>query len=342
MFKKFTFRTAAIFLAAVLLLLPVKAEPENSARSCILIDADTDRVIYENCADTRALIASTTKIMTALVVLEHQPLNKTFVIPPEATNIEGSSMYLKAGECLTVEELLYGMMLHSGNDAAIALALLTAGNVEEFVVLMNLKAQKLGLKQTHFENPNGLDGEEHYSTARDLAKLTQYALRNEDFCRIVSTKSIQLAGRSLRNHNRLLWMCDGCIGVKTGYTKAAGRILVSAARRNGRCLIAVTICDGNDWQDHLRLYDYGFEQYQNTTVIEENEIVAQMPMMDGSVLPLKAGESLELTLCENETIEVRLEMPQFAFAKGEEGSYAAQGGVYLGMEKIAQIPLLWG
>ncbi|MBE6984244.1 MAG: D-alanyl-D-alanine carboxypeptidase [Ruminococcaceae bacterium] len=342
MFKKFTFRTAAIFLAAVLLLLPVKATPENSARSCILIDADTDRVIYENCADTRSLIASTTKIMTAMVVLEHQPLNKTFIIPPEATNIEGSSMYLKAGECLTVEELLYGMMLHSGNDAAIALALLTAGNVEEFVVLMNLKAQKLGLKQTHFENPNGLDGDQHYSTARDLAKLTQYALQNEDFCRIVSTKSIQAAGRSLRNHNRLLWLCDGCIGVKTGYTKAAGRILVSAARRNGRCLIAVTICDGNDWQDHLRLYDYGFGQYQNTMVIEENEIVAQMPMMDGSTLPLKAGESLELFLCENETIEVRLEMPQFAFVKGEEGSYAAQGGVYLGTKKIAQIPLLWG
>ncbi len=341
MFRRIYFRTAAMILAAVLFTLSVDAAPQISARASILVDADTGRVVYENCADQRALIASTTKIMTAVVALEHLDLHRTFRVPPEATNIEGSSMYLKIGESLTAEELLYGMMLHSGNDAAVALAMLTAGSVEEFVVLMNLKAQKLGLKNTHFENPNGLDGTEHYSTARDLAALTAYALQNDDFCKIVSTKSICIGERSLRNHNRLLWSCEGCIGVKTGYTKAAGRILVSAAKRNGRCLIAVTIDDGNDWQDHEKLYEYGFSQFQ-TKKICAGDVVCAMPLIDGQEAPLLAAEEIELSVYEGERLVIRPEMPQFTFVRGEEGTFAASGGVYLGTKKIADIPLLWG
>ncbi len=341
MLRRNFFRTAAIFLAAVLLLMPVSAAPAISARSAILIDADTGRVLFENRADERALIASTTKIMTAVVVLEHMELDRAYCVPKEATNVEGSSMYLKSGELLTVGELLYGMMLCSGNDAAVALAMLTAGSVDEFVVLMNLKAQKLGLKQTHFENPNGLDGEAHYSTARDLAKLTQYALQNRDFRRIVSTKNIQIGQRALRNHNRLLWMCEGCIGVKTGYTKAAGRTLVSAAERNGRTLIAVTLCDGDDWQDHIRLYDFGFGEFETVT-LEKNAEVCQMPLIDGTSAPLLAAETQQVSVYGGERLEIRPETPQFAFAKGETGTFAAMGGVYLGTKKIAQLPLLWG
>ncbi len=341
MLKKAIFRTAAAFFAAVLFLLPVNAV-STSAHSCILIDADTGRVLYENQADTRSLIASTTKIMTALVVLEHLPLTQEFSVPAEATGIEGSSMYLKAGEILTVEQLLYGMMLQSGNDAAIALALVCAGSVEEFVVLMNLKAQKLGLSHTHFENPNGLDGQQHYSTARDLAKLTQYALENEDFRHIVSSKTVNMGNRSLKNHNRLLWQCEGCIGVKTGYTKAAGRILVSAAERNGRTLIAVTIHDGNDWQDHMNLLDYGFSQYQTKTAILKGETVAQIPLLNGQTAAVTAGEEFACALSEGEALTIKTEHPRFAFAQGESGTFAGIGGVYLGEKRIGEIQLMWG
>lgn len=255
---KVLYRAAAALFAAAFLLMTASAKTTTSARSCILMDAQTGKILYEYNADAKSLIASTTKIMTALVVLEHLPLKMEYIIPPEATEIEGSSMYLKPGECLTVEELLYGLMLQSGNDAAVALALACSDSMDEFVALMNLKAQQLGLLDTHFENPNGLDGKTHYSTARNMAQLARYALENETFLKIVSTKSIRFGERCLTNHNRLLWMCEGCIGVKTGYTRAAGRTLVSAAERNGRRLIVVTLCDGNDWNDHMRLYEFGF------------------------------------------------------------------------------------
>ena len=212
-----------------------------SAEHAILMDAGSGRVLYEKNADSRSLIASTTKIMTALVICEQCNVLDRVQIMPEAVGIEGSSMYLQAGEVLTVQELLYGLMLQSGNDAAVALAIYCGGTVEGFAQLMNDEARRIGLTGTHFENPNGLDHENHYSTARDLAKLTAYAMENEIFAKTVSTKSIQVGGRSLTNHNKLLWRYEGADGVKTGYTKAAGRILVSSATRDGRQLIAVTI-----------------------------------------------------------------------------------------------------
>ncbi len=341
MFKSF-YRAAAAFLAAAFLLIGASAAPSTSANCVILMDADTGKVLHEQNADAQALIASTTKIMTALVALEHLPLDMEFQIPSEASNIEGSSMYLKAGEILTIEAMLYGLMLHSGNDAAVALALACSGSVEEFVALMNLKAQKLGLQNTHFENPNGLDGKMHYSCARDLAVLTQHALENEAFAKIVATKTITIANRTLTNHNRLLWSCEGCIGVKTGYTKAAGRTLVSAAERNGRRLIAVTLCDGNDWKDHIRLYEYGFSKYENKTVIQQGEIVLWLPLMNGQKAALHAAENVDYMLAEGEKISVKADYPQIAFASGEAGTAAGSAGVYIGTKKIATINLLWG
>ena len=239
-------------------LTPVRAwGVSTSASAAVLMDADTGQVLYDHNGSRRMLIASTTKIMTALVALERA--SPTDVITVKQKHMtEGSSMYLKPGERVTVEELLYGLLLCSGNDAALTLAISLCGSEQAFVRQMNCRAEKLGLTRTHFANPHGLDSGENYATALDLARLAQAALRNELFREVVSTKTITCAGRTLTNHNKLLWRYDGCIGVKTGYTKHAGRILVSAAERNGQQLIAVTIEDPDDWRDHAALLDHGF------------------------------------------------------------------------------------
>lgn len=254
---------AAIVLTAALSLHAVPAQaPSVSAKSAILYDAPSGRVLWQKNASERSLIASTTKIMTAFLVVQLCPMEGIVTVPNSAVGAEGSSVYLKAGEKLSVRELLYGLMLASGNDAALALAHYTCGSVGGFVRLMNWEAAHLGLHDTRFANPNGLDDENNYSTAFDLARLTAAALQNERFAEIVATRQAEISGgRFLTNHNKLLWQYDGCIGVKTGFTKAAGRILVSAAERNGRTLIAVTIGDGNDWADHAALLDYGFEEH---------------------------------------------------------------------------------
>ncbi len=301
------------------------------------MDADTGAVLHSHNADKRSLIASTTKIMTALVVLEHCDVEREFCVPIEATGIEGSSMYLKPNEVLTIRQLLYGLMLQSGNDAAVALALACSGSVESFVALMNQQAQKLRLANTHFENPNGLDGETHYSTATDLAKLTSYALKNPEFAKIVSTKNIRIGERCLTNHNRLLWSVDGAIGVKTGYTKAAGRILVSAAKRNGRTLVAVTICDGNDWKDHAALYDYGFSCYEERILIKAGEEAAKICLMDGTLHTLYAAETVKACALAEETPRVEIVYPRAAFCA--EGSVLAD--VYLGEQFLKRITLTW-
>ena len=208
-------------MLAAVLFFPVKAQA-ISAQRAILMDACTGRVLYEKQADTQSLIASTTKIMTALVVCEQCNVLDRMKIPKEAVGIEGSSMYLQEGEVLTVQELLYGLMLHSGNDAAVALAIYCGGTVEGFAQLMNDKAHRLGMDSSHFVNPHGLDAPGHYSTARDMAVLAAYAMENPIFRQTVSTKTVHAGTRSLRNHNKLLWQVEGADGVKTGYTKAAG------------------------------------------------------------------------------------------------------------------------
>lgn len=330
--------TAAALAAAVLFTLNIHAAPSTSAQSAILMDADTGRVLYAQNINRRSLIASTTKIMTALVVLENCSPDSIYTVPPQATDIEGSSIYLQAGESLTIRDLLYGMMLHSGNDAAVALALACSDSIPEFVDLMNLKAQKLGLADTHFENPNGLDGETHYSTAADLANLTRHALKNPEFLKIVSTKSIRIGQRFLTNHNKLLWSVEGCIGVKTGYTKAAGRILVSAAERKGRRLIAVTISDGNDWQDHASLYEYGFSRYRETTVIHEGDAVAEVPKLDGGTCTLCAAADATFPMLPDEKINTVLLYPKIIYENSEKITGSA--AVMLGEKRIAAIALV--
>ncbi len=244
-------------LGLLLTLLPCRAEAvQLSATAAILMDADSGEVLYEKDAARRMRIASTTKIMTALVVLKHARLTDTITVTGDHM-VEGSSMYLKPGETVTVEELLYGLLLCSGNDAALALAD-CCGGLEAFVAAMNDKAAALGMTGTSFANPNGLDDEKHYSTARDMAVLAAYAANDPTFRRICSTRTATVGGRTMTNHNKLLSQVEGCIGMKTGYTKAAGRTLVSCAERQGRRLVAVTLCDGNDWADHKALYEMGF------------------------------------------------------------------------------------
>ena len=245
------------FLLVLGLAWPVCARAvSTSAVSAVLYDADTGEMLYTKDADRRCLIASTTKVMTALVVLDCAQLSDTVKITA-AHMVEGSSMYLKPGEEVTVEELLYGLLLCSGNDAALALAD-ACGGLETFVQKMNDKAAALGMEHSHFENPNGLDGESHYSTARDMALLMAAAAEDPTFCRICGAKTAVVGSRTMTNHNRLLKELNGCVAGKTGYTKAAGRTLVSCCQRQGRRLVAVTLCDGNDWADHAALYEFGF------------------------------------------------------------------------------------
>lgn len=244
-------------LCLIFCITPAVAEAlEVSATAAVLMDADMGQVLYEKNGDRQMLIASTTKIMTALVVLEHAAPDDVITVTPNHM-AEGSSMYLRAGETVRVEELLYGLLLCSGNDAALALTE-CAGGLTPFVALMNEKAAALGMAHTSFANPNGLDADGHYSTARDMAVLAAAAVENPTFRRICSSRSVTIGQRTMENHNRLLRQVEGCVGLKTGYTRAAGRTLVSCTERDGCRLVAVTLQDGNDWADHAALYDYGF------------------------------------------------------------------------------------
>lgn len=315
-----------------------------SAKRAILMDAQTGRVLMEKNADEKSLIASTTKIMTALVVCEQCNVLDRVKIPKEAVGIEGSSLYLKEGEVLTVQELLYGLMLHSGNDAAVALAIYCGGTVEGFVEMMNDKARLLGMTGTHYANPNGLDHPENYSTARDLATLAAYAMENPIFAKTAATKNITIGSRPLKNHNKLLWMLDGADGVKTGFTKAAGRILVSSAQRQGRRLIAVTLHDPNDWQDHIALLEDGFSNYSIRQILSEGEQVGTVEIAGGTEkeVPVLAAEDFFYAMAPGETAEVILPEPGFAYAPVVLGGAAGTAHICIGGKSVGTIPVVYG
>ena len=330
-------------MLAVILVFPFTVKA-ISAQSAVLMDAATGRVLYEKQADQRSLIASTTKIMTALVVCEQCNVLDRVRIPKEAVGIEGSSMYLQVGEILTVQELLYGLMLHSGNDAAVALAIYCAGTVEGFAQIMNDKARQLGLQNTRFENPHGLDAQSHYSTARDLAVLASCAMQNPIFAKTVSTKTVKIGERYLRNHNKLLWQLDGADGVKTGYTKAAGRILVSSANRSGRRLIAVTISDPNDWQDHIQLMEQGFREYALQTPIRKGDTLGVSEIAGGNknCVELIAGVDFSYLMTDSERITIRLPDPGFVYAPVSEGQAAGYAQIYLDDCWVGNVALYYG
>ena len=337
------FAGVAVGILAAILFLPVRAGA-ISAECAILIDGETGRVLYEKQAEEKSLIASTTKIMTALVICEQTNVLDRVKIPKEAVGIEGSSMYLKEGEVLTVQELLYGLMLQSGNDAAVALAIYCGGTVEGFTELMNDKAHRLGMTQSHFANPNGLDSPGNYSTARDMALLTAYAMQNPIFAQTVSTKTITIGERCLRNHNKLLWQLEGANGVKTGYTKAAGRILISSVTRMGRQLIAVTFNAPDDWQDHKTLIEDGFSRFTVQQLVRQGQTLGQLELAGGqeTSVDLIAAEDFSYSLAQGERVTISLPEAGFAYAPVAEGQEAGFAHILVDGTAVAKVPLVYG
>lgn len=347
-------------LCAPVLTLPIGSEWDRpsfahdiSAKGAILMEADDALCLYEKNADVRMGEASTTKIMTALVVASSVSLDKVVAVPREAVGIEGSSVYLSEGELLSVRDLLLALLLESANDAAVALAITTAGSMERFCDLMNDTATSLGLENTHFVNPHGLFDEQHYTTARDLAVITVEAPKSSELREIFSTKSATIprgvtadspegeGKRYLKNHNKMLSLYEGAIGVKTGFTKKSGRCLVSAAERDGMTLICVTLSAPDDWNDHSALLDYGFDSYSRVTLYDVGELCIPYSITGGREQYVCAtnSEPLVLTLpknCDTESASLLAEFPQhFEFAPLEAGALLGIATLSLGERQIS-------
>lgn len=286
----------------------------ESAKSAVLIEKMTGSIIYQKNAYQKLPMASTTKIMTALCAIESGKMDKTFTVDSSAVGVEGSSIYLAPNERLTLRELVYGLMLHSGNDAAVAIACAVSGNCEEFVKLMNDTAQKIGAYNTHFDNPNGLDGKTHYTTAYDLAIISAYALKNSEFAEIVSTKKINISNgdkgydRVLSNHNKLLKMYEGCDGIKTGFTKKCGRCLASSATKDGMTLIAVTLNDPDDWNSHTAMLNYGFEHCKLKTVMAKGSFLGTCEVKGADIQKAKLYAESDVYMLVKDGIEPEYKM----------------------------------
>ena len=336
------------FIALIFSLSCLTYATNVSAKGAVLIEADSGRVIFEKNKDAVLPMASTTKIMTALVTIENANCNDTVKIEPYMSGIEGSSIYLKVGEELSVSELLYALMLESANDAAVALAYHVGGSIEEFARLMNEKAKSLGLENTNFTNPHGLDSTDHYTTAHELGIITSCAMKNPEFKKIVSTYKTVIPARGesyerlLVNHNRLLRSYKGALGVKTGYTKKCGRCLVSCAERDGVTLICVTLNDPNDWQDHAKLLDYGFDSLQSVTLSQKNGYVIELNTINGKKSSFLAEtlDDVSVTLPRNNiNISATLEAQHLIPAPIQKGDVVGKIVFYNNGEQIASVPI---
>ena len=302
-----------IALAALFSLFPCQTHAvSTSASSAILMDVDSGRVLYEQNADAKMLIASTTKILTALVAIREGDLNDVVTVSREAAYTEGSSMYLKVGE--------------------------------DFAKLMNATAREIGMEHSSFANPNGLDHEDHYSTARDMARLACAAVENETLVRMASTRSVTIGGRTMTNHNKLLNQIEGCIGLKTGYTMAAGRTLVSCVERNGQRLVAVTLQDGNDWADHAALYDYGFSTYPAKLGASLGQTIQRVQVENGmsATVPLVAADSFAWPLAEGESLELDVELAGSLRAPIRAGRRAGEAVFSVNGKEVGRVALLYG
>ena len=292
-----------------------------SAKSAVVINGDTGDIIYSVNSDVRLPMASTTKIMTALLLLENcKDLDEEIITTKEMVTVEGSSMGLLAGDRVSYRSLLYGMMLSSGNDAANTVAVKIGGSVDGFVKMMNDRAVKLGLSNTRFATPSGLDGEGHYTTAYELALIAREALKIPEFLKAVSTKSITLSygnppyRRTVTNHNKLLKMYDDVIGVKTGFTKKAGRCLVSAAKKDGKYVIAVTLNDGDDWADHRFLLDTGLSAIEVYGYKPESlDMPLNIVSSDKDTMSADMGTA-EFCVVKGENVSAKVCCPKFLYA----------------------------
>lgn len=331
-----------LFLTILLLLalLPrarAEEEPELSAR-CAVLTGPEGQILYERNADERCLIASTTKLMTALVVLDHCRPEDRVEIPAECCGLEGSSMYLSPGEACTVEELLTGLLLASANDAAEALALHCAGSEAAFAGWMNEKAAGLGMTDSHFVNPHGLDAEGHYGSASDLARLLRACMEVPELAAILGRSSAAAGTRQFFNHNKLLWRCPGCLGGKTGYTRAAGRCLVSCCEREGTRLYCATISAPDDWQDHQTLYDWGFARYETRDLAADLELSVPLLSDGQEEIPVET-EPLRIFLPRGTEPILRVELPPFAFPPVRAGETAGRVTALLDGQELGSSPL---
>lgn len=319
-----------------------------SADSAVVICAETGEVLFEKNSRKERSMASTTKIMTSVIALECNTPDRIITITDEMVNVEGTSSGLLAGDRITLSTLVYCMLLESGNDAANSVALAVAGSFEAFAELMNKKAEEIGMLNTSFVTPSGLDDEKHYTTAYDMALLTAYALENPDFADICSRSNYKtdydngLKNVSLSNHNRLLNEYDGCIGVKTGFTKKSGRCLVSAAQRDGVTIIAVTLNAGDDWNDHRKMLDYGFDCID--TVVADTDFSAYSVPVTGAdvnrvsvysnavVLPVADGDEA--------TVTRKIYLEKFLYAPVSPGDIVGRAEYYNGKTLLASVPLM--
>ncbi len=341
-------KIAIVLVFILAFVVPVKAESglSVSAKAAVLINGENGEVVYSKNCDQRLPMASTTKIMTALLLCEYGNLEKEVTVTAEMLRVEGSSMGLLAGDKVTLHDLLYGLMLASGNDAANVIAFAIGGSLQGFINKMNEKAQELELTSTHFETPSGLDGDRHYTTAYELAQITKYAMRNEEFQKVVASKSATLNygnppyRRTLTNHNKLLKMYDGVVGVKTGFTKKSGRCLVSAAEREGKFLIAVTLNAPNDWQDHKAMLDYGFSAIKQTNfspLINRYNIAVINGKKDRLSVEI---EPFTVNSLDTEDISCEVYLPKFLYAPIKKDERVGKAVYFQGDKILAEKPLL--
>lgn len=314
-----------------------------SASAYAVISADTGVLIDGMQQNERLPMASTTKIMTGLLAAEETDIDRIITVSDTSAGIEGSSMYLQAGEQLPLRDVLYGLMLCSGNDAAECIAEQCGGR-EAFIDRMNARAQALGLNDTHFDNPSGLDGATHYTTAYELAKLAAEALKNKTFADVVATKSYTSGTRTMVNHNKMLRLYPDTIGVKTGYTMTAGRCLVSAAKRNGRTVVAVTLNDRNDWNDHMQMLDYAFEGMHEQQWAKQGDTACRISVQTGTKRTVNAvfAEPLSGSLLKGENAELQVSGVDFLYAPVKKGMVCGTARVVCGDTVLGETELVCG
>jgi D-alanyl-D-alanine carboxypeptidase (penicillin-binding protein 5/6) len=328
---------------------PKAVEITVSAKSAVVMEAATGRVLYQKNADEKMPMASTTKIMTALVAVENGNLSDTVTVGQNASGVEGSSIWLSAGETMTLSDMLFGLMLASGNDAAVAIAEHVGGSVDAFVDMMNAKARDIGAYNTHFANPNGLPADDHYTTAYDLALISSHAMRNKTFCEIVKTqyKTLPWEGhewdRVVKNKNKILWNYEGGNGVKTGYTKEAGRCLSAAAERDGMQLVSVVLSAPDMFNDCMALMDYGFENYDNSLVVKAGEKIGDIVVKDGveESFPVYTAEDMYFPLTKEEIdqLKKRVYIDEKLTAPVKKGQQVGHIDLWLGEDKIQSVAL---
>lgn len=338
----FILRKILSFLLIFALIFSVPFSSEAGAGAFLIMDGRTQSVLEESNGELVLPMASTTKIMTALLVLEQVDLNEIVEIPQEAVGVEGTSLYIKKGEKYTVNELLHGLMLQSANDCAEALAWYVGkGNVSSFVDQMNTKAKALGLKNTKFANPSGLPDKEHYTTAKELALIMFYAMKNQNFRKITSTTQYKIQGNTIINHNKLLKLYSDCIGGKTGYTIAAGRCLVSVAERRGVSLICVTLGIRDDWNIHTNAYEKWFARVKEVTVEEAGAFSIPLFVAGGGEVIAKNCNKVTAKFFEgNEKVQKKVKADRFIYGNKQIGDVVGTIEYWCGSYKISECPLV--